>query len=296
MKQYWKIELNLMFKYSVILRISKMFELMSLPFIAFFVGIVAAMAGIGGGVFMVPILTLFFGFEPAHASGTSIAVIVFTSLSSTLRYSKQRRIDYLLGILLAFTTIPGAFLGSYLTKIVDKQILGLIFAFFLLLVAFRSLSGSKKPGKKVSTGKVKGGMRRRIIDLYGVTFNYSINVWLIPILGLLAGFSSGLLGVGGGSVLVPAMNLALGVPIHIAVATSMFIMIFTSTSGVLTHLWLQHVHLEYVGLLVLGVIFGAQIGAHYARSVSAENLRRLFGVVLIIASIRMILKYTMLIP
>ena len=245
---------------------------------------------------MVPILTLLFGFEPAHASGTSIAVIVFTSLSSTIRYSKQRRIDYLLGVLLALTTIPGAFLGSYLTKIVDKQTLGLIFAFFLLFVAFRSLVGSEKPEKEIDTKKVKGGIKRRIIDRYGVTFNYSVNVWLIPVLGLLGGFSSGLLGVGGGSVLVPAMNLALGVPIHITVATSMFIMIFTSTSGTLTHLWLQHVHLEYVVLLVLGVIFGAQIGAHYARKVSAKNLKRLFGVILIIASIRMILKYTMLMP
>ncbi|RLG97271.1 sulfite exporter TauE/SafE family protein [Candidatus Bathyarchaeota archaeon] len=273
-----------------------MLELTVLPFIAFFIGMVAAMAGIGGGVFMVPILTLLFGFEPAHASGTSIAVIVFTSLSSVFRYSKQRRIDYLLGFLLASTTIPGAFIGSYLTKLIEKRTLGLIFAFFLMFVAFRSLMKGKTVERKEVLGRVKGRLERRIVDNYNETFVYSVNTWLIPILGLAGGFFSGLLGIGGGAVLVPAMNLALGVPIHITVATSMFIMVFTSTSGALTHLWLQHVHLDYVALLAAGVIFGAQVGAHYARKVSAGNLKRLFGVILLIASIRMILKYSMVIP
>lgn len=267
-----------------------------LPLIAFFIGIVAAMAGIGGGVFMVPILTLLFGFEPAHASGTSIAVIVFTSLSSVFRYSKQRRIDYLLGLLLASTTIPGAFIGSYLTKLIEKRTLGLIFAFFLMFVAFRSLMKGKTVERRTVLGRAKGGLERRIVDNYNETFVYSVNVWLTPILGLAGGFFSGLLGIGGGAVLVPAMNLALGVPMHITVATSMFIMVFTSISGALTHLWLQHVHLDYVALLAVGVIFGAQVGAYYARKVSGGNLKKLFGVILLIASVRMILKYGMVIP
>ncbi len=270
--------------------------LIILPLIAFFIGIVAAMAGIGGGVFMVPILTLLFGFEPAHASGTSIAVIVFTSLSSIIRYSRQKRIDYLLGCLLASTTIPGAFIGSYLTKLIEKRTLGLIFAFFLMFVAFRSLMKGETVGERKASGKVKGRLKRRIVDNYDETFVYSVNVWLNGLLGLAGGFFSGLLGIGGGAVLVPAMNLALGVPMHITVATSMFIMVFTSTAGALTHLWLQHVHLDYVFLLAVGVIFGAQVGAHYARKVSAGNLKRLFGVVLLIMSVRMILKYSMVIP
>ncbi|MEM2875607.1 MAG: sulfite exporter TauE/SafE family protein, partial [Candidatus Bathyarchaeia archaeon] len=67
----------------------EMFEVVFLPFIAFLVGIIAAMTGVGGGVLIVPVLTLLYGFEPAHASGTSIAMIIFTSLSSTIRYYKQ---------------------------------------------------------------------------------------------------------------------------------------------------------------------------------------------------------------
>ena len=269
-----------------------MWELI-LPLISFLVGVVAAMTGIGGGVFIVPTLILLYGFEPAYASGTSIAMIVFTSLSSTLRYSKQKRIDYPLGLALASTTIPGAFLGSYATSLINKQILGLIFAFFLIFVAARMLV--RKEGER--TTKIEGkGRIRKLVDSYGNTFTYSVNFLFIPILGLVAGFFSGLLGIGGGAVLVPAMNMAVGVPIHITVATSMFIMIFTSISGTLTHLWLQHIRFDYAAMLILGIIFGAQIGAHYAAKVSAKNLRRIFGVVLLIASIRMILKFTYLMP
>ena len=95
---------------------------------------------------------------------------------------------------------------------------------------------------------------------------------------------------------MPAMNMALGVPIHVAVATSMFIMIFTSISGTLTNIWLRQIRFDYALLLAAGIIFGAQFGAHYAAKVSARNLRRMFAVVLLFASVRMILKFTGIMP
>ena len=125
-----------------------MWDLVLLPIIAFLIGIVAAMLGIGGGVFMVPMLVLlpWYNLNPAVASGTSLAAIIFTSLSSTFRYKKQGRIDYLLGLALASTTIPGAFLGSYTKSLIDTRLLGLIFAFFLIFVSARMFIG--KGGRK----------------------------------------------------------------------------------------------------------------------------------------------------
>ena len=275
-----------------------MWDLILLPVIAFFIGIVAAMLGIGGGVFMVPTLVLlpWYALDPAVASGTSLAAIIFTSVSSTFRYMKQKRVDHLLGLALASTTIPGAFLGSYSKSLIETRLLGLIFAFFLIFVATRMFIGKRKEKDEDAVGKVKAGKPRKLVDNYGNVFTYSMNVWVIPFLGLAAGFFSGLLGIGGGAVLVPAMNLGIGVPIHVTAATSMFIMIFTSVAGTLTNLWLNQIRLDYAVLLAAGIIFGAQIGAHYAARVSARNLRRMFGVVLIIASIRMILKFTYLMP
>ena len=275
-----------------------MWDLLLLPAIAFLIGIVAAMLGIGGGVFMVPALVLlpWYGLDPAVASGTSLAAIIFTSLSSTFRYRKQKRIDYLLGLALASTTIPGAFLGSYSKSLIETRLLGLIFAFFLIFVAARMFLGKRKGEDKNMVRKVGRGKTRKLIDSYGDVFTYSVDIRVIPFLGLAAGFSSGLLGIGGGAVLVPAMNLGIGVPIHIAAATSMFIMIFTSTAGTLTNLWLNHIRFDYAVLLAAGIIFGAQLGAHYAAKVSARNLKRMFGIILIIASIRMILKFTYIMP
>jgi len=275
-----------------------MWDLILLPLIAFFIGIIAAMLGIGGGVFMVPALVLlpWYALDPAVASGTSLAAIIFTSLSSTFRYSKQKRIDYLLGLFLASTTIPGAFLGSYSKSLIETRLLGLIFAFFLIFVAARMLVGERKEEDENTVRRVRRGKIRKLRDSYEETFTYSVDIWAIPFLGFAAGFSSGLLGIGGGAVLVPAMNLGIGVPIHVAAATSMFIMIFTSTAGTLTNFWLNQIRFDYAVLLAVGIIFGAQIGAHYAAKVSAGNLRRMFGTILVIASIRMILKFTSVMP
>ncbi len=116
-------------------------------------------------------------------------------------------------------------------------------------------------------------------------------VWLGLALSFFGGLSSGLLGIGGGALLVPIMNLAMGMTMHVTTATSMFTMIFTSTSGVVQHLSLGHVNLESALLLAVGTIFGAQLGAYGSKKISGGNLRRIFGLVLIIISIRMILKY-----
>ena len=276
-----------------------MWSLILLPLLAFLIGVIAAMLGIGGGVFLVPSLILlpWYALDPATASGTSLAAIVFISLSSTFRYRKQKRIDYLLGFAFATTTIPGAFLGSYVKSIVETWILGLIFAFFLIFVSIRMFIGKRgKESKSEDSANKRGKKKRRIIDSYGKIFTYSVNLRAVPLLGFAGGFSSGLLGIGGGSVLVPAMNLVLGVPIHVAVATSMFIMIFTSTSGTLTNIWLSQIRFDYALLLAIGIIFGAQFGAHYAAKVSARNLQRFFAIVLLIVSIRMILKFTYIMP
>lgn len=264
-----------------------------LPLLALLIGIVASMTGVGGGVFMVPVLTLIFGFEPAQASGTSLTAIVFTSLSSALGYARQRRIDYLIGNILVTTTVPGAFLGSYATSLVPKQILGLAFALFITFVAVRMLT---ETGAVKRRGTESHGWSRRIVDSEGVLFSYETNLWFALIFGFLGGFFSGLLGIGGGAVLVPAMHLVMNVPMHLAVATSMFTMIFTSVSGSLTHFWLRNVHLECSALLAVGVALGAQIGARTARKVSGRGLRRILAVVLLIIGLRMMLKYGGVIP
>ena len=257
-----------------------------LPLLGFLIGTVASMVGVGGGVFIVPLLTLVYGFSPSHAVGTSLTTIIFTSLASTANYSRQKRIYYKTGIILAITTVPGAVLGAHITSVIDEQLLGLIFGCFLFFVALRMIL-------KLSFSKNKHSDTEKSnpVDSESSLFESKNRVLSGVVLGFFGGLSSGLLGIGGGSLMVPIMVLAMGMPMHITVATSMFTMIFTSTCGVVEHFRLDHINFEYAFLLVLGTIFGAQLGAYASKRISGRTLCRIFGLVLIIVSIRMILKY-----
>ena len=260
-----------------------------LPSIAFLVGIIAAMVGVGGGVFIVPLLSLIFDFSSHQAVGTSLATIILTSLSSTIGYRRQRRIDYKIGTLLTAATIPGAFVGAYLTTLITTGSLGLIFGFFLILVA--SHMTFRYGFHELQSLRIGKSWHRKIVDSDGLVFEYDANVGLGLALSFLGGLSSGLLGLGGGIVVVPILHLVMNFPMHVAVATSMFAMIFTSVSGVITHFCLGNVRVEYALLLGAGIIFGAQLGAYISKRTSGRNLRRIFGIVLFLVSVRMIWKY-----
>ena len=260
--------------------------------IAFLVGIIAAMTGMGGGVFIVPFLSLVPPYDSIgieNAVGTSLAMIIFTSSSSGIRYFRQRRIDYKVGLILTLTTIPGAFVGAYLTTFITSRGLGLIFGVFLIFVALRM--AFQFNSYRTLIPRIGQSWNRKITDSDGTAFEYNTNVNLGLVLSFFGGLSSGFLGIGGGALMVPILHLAMNFPMHITVATSMFIMIFTSISGTTTHLSLGNVRADYAIFLSIGVIFGAQLGAHFSKKISGKNLRRIFGVVLLLISIGTILKY-----
>jgi len=266
-------------------------ELLILALTTFLVGIVASMVGIGGGFLGVPILILLLSVPPHQAVGTSLTMCVFTALSSTIAYARQGRIDYRVGLVLALGTVPGAISGAYITRYVSAGDLTALFGIFLIGVALRMMMA---PGGRTQRDggafSVSGGWRRRIVDSGGQVFEYTVNVPLAALMGFLGGLSSGFFGVGGGAVLVPIMRLLLGIPMHITVAISMFTMIFTTSSGVTTHMLMGNVILHYAVCMAAGVIAGAQLGASIARRLKARRLEVIFGIFLVIIGLRMVLK------
>ena len=260
-----------------------------LTIFGFIVGIIASLTGIGGGAFIVPILTILYDFVPANAVGTSLTSIIFTATASTINYAKQKRIYYKTGLILAVTTAPGAFLGARLTSIIPPNLLGLIFGFFIIFIALRMIISINDFRKK------KADPERENVQLISKSDNEVISSGRTVLIGVglsfFGGLASGLLGIGGGVLVVPIMVFALKMPIHNATATSMFTMIITSISGVTEHYMANHINFEYALLLALGTIFGAQVGAYTSKKISGKSLRRIFGIVLIIVSIQMILKY-----
>jgi uncharacterized membrane protein YfcA len=260
-----------------------MWDPLLLILFGFFIGILASMTGVGGGVFIVPILNFFYDFSPlASATGTSLTAIIFTAIASTINYARQKRIYYKTGLLLAVTAAPGAYFGGWVARITNEQVLGVVFGTFLILVAARmifSLVRTKTTDKTISAKTDTELVRSGRTIAIGVA------------LGFFGGFASGLLGIGGGTLIVPIMAFALGMPIHLATATSMFTMIFTATSGVAEYYQAGLVNLPIALLFAAGTVIGAQVGAFTSGKISGRNLSILFSIMLIVAGANMIIKY-----
>jgi len=259
-----------------------MWDLWLLVVFGFFIGILASMVGVDGGVFIVPILTFFYGFKVKAATATSLTAVIFTAIASTINYRKQKRIYYKTGLVLAVTTTPGAYLGAYVATITDERLPGLTFGVFMILVALRTIF-------KLFRRKGEDKMRPMRTDTE--TVNSRKTMVIGAGLGFFGGFASGLLGIGGGTAVVPIMTIALGMPIHSATATSMFTMIFTAISGVTKYSQANLVNLPVALLLAAGTVFGAQVGAYTSRRLSGRKLSIIFALVLIVSSVNMIMKY-----
>lgn len=270
-----------------------------LGLLGLFSGFLGGMLGVGGGVIVVPILILAFGFESRVAVGTSSIMVLFTALSGTGAYFRQKRIDWKTGILSALTTVPGAALGAYLTKFFSSRSLATIFGFTLLVMATmmirHTLRTSKNQSianttKNIRQSRSKAGWNRRIVDSAGNVFQYGAR--LNPGLPLLffGGLASGFLGIGGGLVVVPILAGIIGLPIHLAVATSMVTMIFTSISGVSTHFVLGNVRIDYAIPLIIGILLGTQGGARTARRLKSVALMGVFAFFMIGIGILLIIS------
>jgi uncharacterized membrane protein YfcA len=260
-----------------------------LPLLGFLIGTIAALTGIGGGVFIVPLLTLFFAFSPANAAATSHTVIVFTALASTVVFYRQKRISYRTGALFAVATTPGGILGVYLTTVMAARTLGLIFGFFMIVFVAMPIFLDRRFVRLKRSSSAEGGKAH--VNSDGVPVNSGQKVLLGAILSFFGGIASGLLGIGGGVLIVPILTLVVDMPIHFATATSMFIMTVSSTSEAVQHYFANQTNFEYALMLGLGTVIGALVGAYISKRVSGKNLRRIFGLVIVIVGIEMILKY-----
>jgi len=251
-----------------------------------FAGFAGSMLGLGGGFVMVPILHIGFGLEMQHAVGTSLAIMIFTALSSAFGYWRQGRIDTKVARYLLITSILGVICGALVANALRGQTLKIIFGAALTLAAIRMFTGKKA---LASHGFKKHVLVREIIDREGTVFKYNVNLVLTMIFSGIAGISSGLLGIGGGIVNVPVLTFC-GLPIHFAIATSSFLIIFNATTGAVSHAFLGNVQYVLACAIIPGVIVGAQFGAAASKRFKPKKLQIVFGVMMFLLALRMIAK------
>jgi uncharacterized membrane protein YfcA len=247
-------------------------------------GFFGALVGLGGGVVMVPILNLIFGLPIKSAVATSLCAVCATSIGGTARYLKKDLVDFRMGLFLETTTIVGAIAGGLIAIIIKPEIVSVAFAAVLL---YTSVNMTVKINRQESS-KSKG-LDQAIS---------AIRKYTALALSVTAGMVSAMLGVGGGVVQVPILNLVLRYPIKSAVATSTFMIGITAATGTMVYFLAQIrgavdfllINYHAVAPLIIGTLAGSSIGALTAGKINARAIKIIFIIALLYAGLRIGLR------
>ncbi|MEX1156949.1 MAG: sulfite exporter TauE/SafE family protein [Chloroflexota bacterium] len=250
-------------------------------------GTFGAMVGVGGGILIVPILTLGFGMPLTAAVGTSLICVIATSTGAAALNVRAGRADVRLGMQLAAATVIGAATGGIAAGMVPDRVLAGLFAALLAYTAFTMLEGLRRASgaspdasgldPTAPDGPVAPPYRGHRLPL----------AWAGS---LVAGNVSGLLGVGGGVVTVPLLRLVMGAPMRVAITTSNFMIGMTAAAGAYAYLFRGEIDPRIAAPLVLGVLAGAALGAGIAARLRPSWLAGLFVIVVAYVAVRMAMR------
>lgn len=242
------------------------------------IGIIAAIIGLGGGFLFVPTLSLVFGLDPRMAIGTSLAIMVFTSVSASIFYKKQGLILTRVALVLMISSLPTSLAGSFIITIIDGRILVLIFCLMLTLVSLEMLLPRFRFLKDVRIGP--SFVLAATVPNQG---SQPVNrIWYSHLIfwGAMGGLLSGVTGTSGGAVFVPALATA-GIPMHYAVATSMFAIIVVAMTGASMNVVYNQIAWPLVAVFGVGAAAGAFIGTRLAPVINEARIRKIFGIFLL---------------
>lgn len=259
--------------------------------LGFAVGAFGTLVGAGGGFVLVPVLLLLFPTtDPETITAISLFVVAANAASGSIAYARQRRIDYRSGIWFAAATLPGAVAGAIVVGYIPRRQFDAMFAVILFAIGLYLLLRSNI---RTVTAPVTGWgvVTRRVTDNNNFTFVYSFQMWKGIGISAVVGFVSSLLGIGGGVIHVPAMTQFLHFPVHIATATSQFVLGFMAAEGTAVHFYTGNLQfdesLARAGVLAIGAIGGAQLGARLAPRLQGPVIVRALSIALIIVGLRL---------
>lgn len=238
------------------------------PWIGFLAGCFGGLVGLGGGVVMIPLMVAVLKISQHKAHGTSLFALVFTGLTGAITYGMKGSVDVVASIILAFTAIFTARLGAKFAHSLPEWKLKRSFGAFLIFAALILLA---KP---------------YLYNLHAFELHGMAKIIALLITGIFAGFLAGMMGIGGGTVMVPALVLILNYGQHIAQGTSLLCMVPAGAVGAYTHLKLGNVIRELLPGLIIGIIFGTFIGSTVAHALSEANLRVIFALIIIWTGIK----------
>lgn len=258
--------------------------------LGFAVGVFGTLVGAGGGFILSPVLLLVFPEYPAATvSAISLLVVFFNAASGSLAYGRQRRIDYRSGIVFALATLPGAVAGALLVTLTPRRLFAAITAVLLLALSAWLLTVPRE-----APAEGGRGTPRVLTDRRGHTYRYAVRVPLGMAMSTGVGLFSSFLGIGGGILHVPLLVRALGFPVHIATATSHFVLANMAVVGSATHAVsgdLSAPDALYRALVIsAGVIGGAPLGAWISQRLHGLLIQRLLAGALGLLALRLLVS------
>jgi len=262
--------------------------------IAIIAGFLGSLLGLGGGIIVVPALTLLFGIDIRLAIGASIISVIATSSGAAAAYVKEHLANLRVAMFLEIGTTLGAISGAYIAGIVHTRFLFILFG---LLLAYSALAMLKKRHEAhgavyVSPIADRLGLHSSYYDEgLGQQIDYRVSR---PITGLglmyLAGAASGLLGIGSGALKVPAMDLAMRLPMKVSTATSNFMIGVTAAASAGLYFVRGQIDPVVAAPVAAGVLLGATVGSRFLGRIESRVIRVIFIIVLAVVSVEMFVK------
>lgn len=257
------------------------------------IGLSLGLTGGGGAIFAVPLLVYGLNVPTREAVGISLAAVGVTSFVGFVARWRTKQVEVRTGLLFAVAGMLGAPIGSWVAGLLPESLLLSLFAGLMVVVAIRlwqQASASAVTSTHCSTTDHEDAPTCQR-DSTGALILSSRCAVLLLIVGMLTGMLSGLFGVGGGFVIVPALVLFSGMSIHRAVGTSLMVIALVSVSGVATHLLAgQAMSLEITGLFVLGGVAGLFAGQQIGRRLSGAILQKVFVVAILMVALFVVVR------
>ena len=236
------------------------------------IGLLLGLVGGGGSILTVPILVYVIGQDVHAATATSLVIVGLTALSGAVPHARAGRVALPTAVVFGVAGVAGAFAGAWLNARVEGPLILFLFGVLMLVVAARMAFGRMSQASAVQDA-AKSGLH-------------------LPVLlaGLGVGAMTGFFGVGGGFLIVPALVLAVGFPMRLAVGTSLVVIAINSGAGVLAHLGTGGFDLGVALLFVVGGFVGGTLGGHFAGRIDEAKLSRGFAVLVALVGLYLIAR------
>lgn len=263
------------------------------------VGLLSGLFGVGGGFLTTPLLIIY-GIPPTVAAASAASQVTGASVSGVFAHLRRKGVDFKMGGILVAGGIVGTFLGAAVFRLLQAsgQIDTLIAIIYVLLLGFIGVTMAQESVaaiRAMRTGQPLPARKRRhhpaVASLPLRMRFYRSGLYMSPLapllLGVFVGMLTILLGVGGGFVLVPAMLYLLGMGAQVVVGTSLFQTLFVTAIATMVHaMTTKAVDIVLAGLLLIGSVAGAQLGARFAARVKPEYLRLALAVIVLLLAVR----------